>query len=152
MRRWTEREELVLMKNVNSSDTLREAFEKSSKMLNRTEAACALHWQKAIKGEDDSKIFEWDDKSKKVLERYIKANPGNLSEAFRLTAKKLYLPYKTVVGAFYRKSSPVYREKLACCFVLVGSKRAVKNKKNLSSGKMEDKKSFLKRFWRFFRG
>lgn len=52
--KWTTEEERVLVDQITRSANLTEAFKRTSKLINRTEAACRYHWYKVVQKRDTS--------------------------------------------------------------------------------------------------
>lgn len=71
-----------------------------------------------------------------ILQRNVKENPNNLTEAFRLTAEETGLTPNTISTYWYTKGSPLHRDKMGTCFMVLGGSKTTINQKNCCQDSM----------------
>ena len=82
-RKWTTEEERVLVDQITrSANNLTEAFRRTSRLVGRTEAACAYHWYYVVsKREDPSVCFVTiGQKTKNVNRKNVASNTSDNTE------------------------------------------------------------------------
>lgn len=71
-----------------------------------------------------------------VLYKNISENPGNLREAFRLTAKQTDRSVTSIADGYYKKSGAYSRHNTSTCFAIISKDKMAANAKNYDSSKM----------------
>ena len=82
-RKWTTEEERVLVDQITrSANNIQEAFRRTSKLIDRTEAACVYHWYMVVlKKEDPSVCFVTiGHKTKNVNRKNVASNTSDNTE------------------------------------------------------------------------
>ena len=122
---WTNNEIATLKQIVNNFDIKKRGFETAAKALNRTTAACQAKYAEIHKSTRSVDL----EATRKILYENITKNPGNLREAFRITAEQIGKSPATIEQAYYSKTHPYSRHKNATCFMMLSKDRAAKNSK-----------------------
>lgn len=148
-KKWLPSEERILIKNIKKFGVIKGA-EITSNKIGRSARACELHW--SILGKKGvvklRKVFKWDDDSKSLLEETLTEHPNNIREAFNEVANRLGVSPNIVINSFYRKSSPVYRDKLKFCFAVVGRNKSIYNRKISNENEVKPTIPFLRKFFK----
>lgn len=71
-----------------------------------------------------------------ILYKNISKNPGNLQEAFRITAEKTNRKVDSIVQGYYKKNGVYSRHNASTCFAMISKDRMAANAKNYDSSKM----------------
>ena len=93
-RKWTTEEERVLVDQVTrSANNIQEAFRKTSRLIDRTEAACMYHWYMVIsKRENPSLCFVTiGHKTKNVNRKIVASNTSDNTEKISVSWWKKFL-------------------------------------------------------------
>lgn len=82
-RKWTTEEEQVLVDQITkSANNIKEAFVKTSKLIDRTEAACMYHWYMVISKRKDSSVCfaTIGYKTRNINRKVVRANTTDNTE------------------------------------------------------------------------
>jgi hypothetical protein len=69
----------------------------------------------------------------KILYTNVSKYPGNLSEAFRVTAEQTGKTVTHIAGRYYDKDSPINRHKSSTCFTMISKDKMASNSKNFNT-------------------
>ena len=95
-KRWTVEEEQVLIDQIKrSANNITEAFRRTSRLINRTEAACTYHWYVVIsKRENPSVCFVTvGQKTKNVNRKNVALNTSDNTEKTTISWWKIFLNF-----------------------------------------------------------
>lgn len=70
-----------------------------------------------------------------ILYKNISKNPGNLQEAFRITAEQTGRKTDSITKGYYSKNGVYSRHKASTCFTMISKDRMAANAKNYDSSK-----------------
>lgn len=76
---------------------------------------------------------KWTPEEELIMINFIKENPHNLNDAFYKASEIINRTPKAISERWYKKVS----KETNPCFVTIGSKTTISNKKNLTSGIVE---------------
>ena len=130
-RKWTEEEDNILKSLVLNSENLGKTCEEAHRLLDRTTQACLARVQ-ILK----DKGFEYSVNKKytreaEILRNEIMKSPDNIVRAFKRTSEQTNLDVKTLRDYYYnKKGSPLNRDNLGLCFMIVSDKVTLHNTKN----------------------
>lgn len=82
-RKWTTEEEQVLVDQITrSANNIKEALVKTSKLIDRTEAACMYHWYMVISKRKDSSVCfaTIGYKTRNINRKVVRANTSDNTE------------------------------------------------------------------------
>ena len=139
-KRWTDRENEILMDYVNHADSVREGLEDAAFQLNRSFAAARMQYYKIIPREERAPATK-SSEFKRIFFREIKNNPDNLAQAFRNIAEQTGLTFGYVHHLWYDKDSVFYRANVEPLFICGNKNGALVNSKN--TGTPSKKKNLL---------
>ena len=131
-KRWSEEEILRLRKIMTRYTKDVEGCKQAAQELGRSYSATLKKWS-SIKPKNIKPSVE---EVKDILYKNISKNPGNLQEAFRITAEKTNRKVDSIVQGYYRKNSPYSRHRVSACFAMISKDKMAANAKNYNSSKM----------------
>lgn len=135
---WTPQELLILEECVKSSKTHTEGYKKASKKLGRSERACTQVFLKRRRNKySKPQKNQSNDDIRKLLYENIQKNPGNLQEAFRITAKQTGKNATSIEQAYYSKTHFLNRHKNKKSFMLLSKEKMAANSKIFNSAVAE---------------
>lgn len=146
---WTPQEFKILEKYIKERD-----WKKASKALDRSENACRLAYYAHFKTTEKNSNNSYEN-TKKILYGNISKNPGNLQEAFRLTAKQTGVSFHTIMDGYYSKTHYLSRHKNQACFAIISNKGAKANAKIFVSSTPAKSlivkiKEWIKKYYKYF--
>lgn len=131
-KRWSEEEILRLREIMTRYTKDVEGCKQAAQELGRSYSATLNKWSR-IK---PKKIKPSVEEVKDILYKNISKNPGNLQEAFRVTAEKTNRTVGSIIQGYYSKNSPYSRHKASTCFAMISKDKMAANAKNYDSSKM----------------
>ena len=153
---WSDNEDKVVADLVAIHGSV-DGCKKAANQLNRSEESIRKRMYRhikpkglvpyKIKGKVDKQLY------KKEIEKAIKENPGNISEALREVAYKLDRSENTLMNYYYDKHSVYHRAKLNPCFATVGkcfapNSKVFKSKPRTQKIILTNVINFLKKLWK----
>lgn len=123
---WTPQEFRILREYIKERN-----WKKAAKALGRSENACRQAYYTHFKNTEKSNNSH--ENTKKILYKNIAKSPGNLQEAFRLTAKQTGVSFHTIMDGYYSKTHYLSRHKNQACFAIISNKGAKANAKIFAS-------------------
>ena len=76
------------------------------------------------------------DETRDILYKNISKNPGNLKEAFRITAEQTDRAVSTITKGYYNRNGAYSRYNASTCFTMISKNRMAANSKNFDSTKV----------------
>lgn len=154
---WTPEEDLVIRDLVATHGP--NGIKMAAKQLNRTLNSVKKHiYRVSVKNGDYVKTkFPITEKEikirKKTIEKYIKANPGNINKALGEAAKELNLNPHTLKVYYYHKASALYKSNLNPCFAIVDKSYTTNSKifnakRTTKSKLIENIKHLISKLWK----
>ena len=132
--KWTESEDAILKNLVSHSENLGETCREAHRLLGRTYSAC-LSRIYILRGRGFKySVSKKYTREAKILREEIIKSPDNIFKAFKKTSEKTNLGVKTIRDYYYnKKRSPLNRDNLGLCFMIVSDKVTLHNTKNTKS-------------------
>ena len=131
-KRWSE-EEISRLKQIMTRYTVdTEGCKYAAQELDRSYGATLQKWNSIKPKNIKSSVEEVKD----ILYKNISKNPGNLQEAFRITAEQTGRKTDSIMQGYYSKNSAYSRHKASTCFAMISKDRMASNAKNYDSSKM----------------
>jgi len=153
---WTKQDDKTLLECLKKSKTNAEAFLSAANILQRTKNACSNRYD-VLKKRDvafknlpkRTSMSVWTTESNKILLDKVKNNPGNLSEAFRDTAKEIGRTYDAVAYHYYSILKPQMQKTQQVAFLTVSRDKKAANQKIVKAQPLKEKKQLLPQttFW-----
>lgn len=131
-KRWSEEEILRLREIMTRYTKDVEGCKQAAQELSRSYGATLQKWN-SIK---PKKIKLSVEEVKDILYKNISKNPGNLREAFRITAEQTGRKTDSIMKGYYNKNSAYSRHKASTCFTIISKNRMAANSKNFDSNKV----------------
>lgn len=132
LKRWSEEEILRLREIMTRYTKGTEGCRYAAQELHRPYAGVYSKWQE-IKPKNIRPSIE---EVKDILYKNISKNPGNLKEAFRITAEQTGRAVSTITDGYYNKKGAYSRHNASTCFAMISKNRMAANAKNYDSSKM----------------
>ena len=128
-KRWSEEEILRLREIMTRYTKGTEGCKYAAKELNRPYTGVYSKWQEIKPKNIRPSVEEVRD----TLYKNISKNPGNLKEAFRITAEQTGRAVSSIEYGYYNKKGAYSRHKNSTCFMMLSKDKAAKNAKIFSS-------------------
>ena len=132
LKRWSDEEVLRLREIMTRYTKGTEGCKYAAEELNRPYTGVYSKWQE-IKPKN---IRPSTKEVKDILYKNISKNPGNLKEAFRITAEQTNRAVSTIANGYYQKNGAYSRHNASTCFAMISKDRMAANAKNYNSSKM----------------
>jgi len=140
---WTPQELTILKECVKNKRIKKDGYKEAAKKLGRAEKACSEAYCRLKRGEynklqkrkKDTKLSK--EEVKGILYSNIQKNPGNLQEAFKITAKQTGRSKTALEQAYYSKTSYLSRHKNKKSFILFSKEKMAANSKIFNSAVAE---------------
>ena len=130
--RWS-KEEISRLRQIMTRYTKgTEGCKYAAQELNRTYTSVYTKWME-IKPKTQRPSIE---ETRDILYKNISKNPGNLKEAFRITAEQTGRKTDSIIKGYYSKNGAYSRHKASTCFAMISKDRMAANAKNYDSSKM----------------
>lgn len=142
-KRWSEEEILRLREIMTRYTKDVEGCKQAAQELGRSHGAILKKWY-SIKPKNIKLSVE---EVKDILYKNISKNPGNLREAFRVTAEQTNRTVGSIAQGYYSKNSPYSRHKASTCFAIISKDKMAANAKNYDSSKMPKTTKQRIKFW-----
>lgn len=130
---WTEDEIARLKQIMTRYEIDKEGCMYAAKELGRSFNGVHIKWL-SIKPNKREKLPRKN--TAEILYANVSKYPGNLSEAFRVTAKQTGKSTTYVSNIYYQPDSPYNHHKVDTCFMMASKHRMASNAKNYDSSKM----------------
>lgn len=131
-KRWSE-EEILRLREIMTRYTIdKEGCKYAAQELGRSHGATLKKWNNIKPNNIKLSVEEVKD----ILYKNISKNPGNLREAFRITAEQTNRTVGSIAQGYYSKNSPYSRHKASTCFAIISKDKMAANAKNYDSSKM----------------
>lgn len=136
---WTPQELTILEECVKNKRIKSDGYKEAAKKLGRAEKACSEaycrlkrgEYKKFQNGKKDTKLSK--EEMKNILYSNIQKNPGNLQDAFKITAKQTGRSKTSLEQAYYSKTSYLSRHKNKKGFILFSKEKMAANSKVFKS-------------------
>ena len=128
--RWSE-EEITRLKQIMTRYTVDiEGCKYAAQELGRSYEGVRDKW-KSIK--PNKRVYSSSKETAKVLYENVSKYPGNIREAFRVTAKQTGKSTNYISQMYYQKNSPYHHSKTSTCLTLISKNKISSNYKNFDS-------------------
>ena len=142
-KRWSEEEILRLREIMTRYTKGTEGCKYAAQELNRSYTGVYSKWTE-IKPKTPRPSI---DETRDILYKNISKNPGNLQEAFRITAEQTGRAVSTLIKGYYNKNGAYNRYNASTCFTMISKNRIAANSKNFdSSSSQKTTKQRIKQF------
>lgn len=131
-KRWSEEEILRLREIMTRYTKNVEGCKQAAKELGRPYEGVLKKWSHIKPKNVRPSVEEVRD----ILYKNISENPGNLQEAFRITAEKTNRKVDSIIQGYYRKNGAYSRHNASTCFTMISKHHMAANAKNYDSSKM----------------
>lgn len=133
LKRWSE-EEILRLREIMTRYTIDiEGCKYAAQELGRTYSSVHDKWN-SIK--PNKKAYSSREKTAKILYKNVSKYPGNIREAFRVTAEQTGKSESYIDQLYYQKKSPYHHSKMSTCFMMASKHHMAANAKNYDSSKM----------------
>jgi len=143
LKRWSEEEILRLREIMTRYTKGTEGCRYAAEELHRPYTGVYSKWQEIKPKNIRPSIEEVRD----ILYKNISNNPGNLTEAFRLTAEQTNRTVVSIQSGYYKKNGAYSRHNASTCFAMISKNRMAANAKNYDSSKMPKTTKQRIKFW-----
>ena len=134
--RWSE-EEITRLKQIMTRYTVDiEGCKYAAQELGRSYEGVRDKW-KSIK--PNKRVYSSSKETAKVLYENVSKYPGNIREAFRVTAKQTGKSTNYISQMYYQKNSPYHHSKTSTCLTLISKNKISSNYKNFNDSKKTTK-------------
>jgi len=134
--RWSE-EEVSRLRQIMTRYTVdKEGVIAAAQELGRSYNGVHDKW-KSIK--PNKRAYSSSKETAKVLYENVSKYPGNIHEAFRVTAKQTGKSTNYISQMYYQKKSPYHHSKTSTCLTLISKNKISSNYKNFNDSKKTTK-------------
>ena len=130
-KRWSEEEILRLREIMTRYTKDTEGCRQAAQELGRPYTGVLTKWN-SIKPKNIKPSVE---EVKDILYKNISKNPGNLQEAFRITAEQTGRKTDSIMKGYYSKNGAYSRHKASTCFTMISKDKMAANSKIFDSSK-----------------
>ena len=133
LKRWSE-EEISRLREIMTRYTVdKEGCIYAAQELGRPFKGVYYKWN-SIK--PNKRAYSSSKETAKILYENVSKYPGNIHEAFRVTAEQTGKKKDYISNMYYQKKSPYHHSKASTCFTMISKNRMAANSKNFDSSKM----------------
>ena len=133
-KRWSE-EEISRLKQIMTRYTVdKEGCIYAAQELGRPFSGVYAKW-KQIK--PNKRAYSSSKETAKILYENVSKYPGNIHEAFRVTAEQTGKSRNYIDQLYYQKKSPYHHSKASTCLTVISKNRMSSNYKNFDSSKAQ---------------
>ena len=143
-KRWSE-EEISRLKQIMTRYTVdTEGCKYAAQELGRSFSGVYSKWNNI---KPNKRAYSSSKETAKVLYENVSKYPGNISEAFRVTAEQTGKSKNHISSLYYQKKSPYHHSKASTCFTVISKNKISSNYKNFdSSSSQKTTKQRIKQF------
>ena len=131
VKRWSDEEVLRLREIMTRYTKDVEGCKQAAQELDRSYSGVLNKWN-SIKPKNVKPSVE---EVRDILYKEISKNPGNLQEAFRITAEKTNRKADSIMRGYYSKNGVYSRHNASTCFTMISKDRMAANSKIFDSSK-----------------
>ena len=133
-KRWSE-EEISRLKQIMTRYTVDiEGCEYAAQELGRSFKGVYGKWMHI---KPNKRAYSSSKKTAEVLYKNVSKYPGNIHEAFRITAEQTGKNKNYISNMYYQKKSPYHHSKASTCFTVISKNKMSSNYKNFDSSKSQ---------------
>ena len=133
-KRWS-KEEILRLREIMTRYTVDiEGCKYAAQELGRSYDGVCKKWNSV---KPNKRAYSSSKETAKVLYENVSKYPGNIHEAFRVTAEQTGKSKNYIDSMYYQKSSPYHHSKASTCFTLISKNKMSSNYKNFDSSKSQ---------------